>query len=121
LTRSNGFPLFFVNLQGGVIIGYIGDVSGRKKALEISLFLMAGATTLMGCLPTYGKNEEKQNPSISAFLLGSTRLNIMLLSNFLRSNRQWGYLVTFDRSNVTRVECGWPIDEFFSLYSRRSP
>ena len=39
--------------MGGVVIGYIGDVSGRKKALEISIFLMALATTLMGCLPTY--------------------------------------------------------------------
>ena len=44
---------FLMRPIGGLIIGYIGDVSGRKKALEISLFLMAIATTLMGCLPTY--------------------------------------------------------------------
>ncbi|KAL3944033.1 MAG: hypothetical protein SGBAC_001901 [Bacillariaceae sp.] len=44
---------FLMRPLGGVIIGYIGDTKGRKKALEISLFLMAFATTLMGCLPTY--------------------------------------------------------------------
>lgn len=44
---------FFMRPLGGVVIGIIGDKHGRKKALEISLFLMAIATTLMGCLPTY--------------------------------------------------------------------
>eukprot|EP00934_Nitzschia_sp_Nitz4_P003095 Nitzschia sp. Nitz4//scaffold7_size249615//136298//137916//NITZ4_001182-RA/size249615-processed-gene-0.198-mRNA-1//-1//CDS//3329558457//3085//frame0 len=44
---------FLMRPIGGLIIGYIGDVSGRKKALEISIFLMAFATTAMGCLPTY--------------------------------------------------------------------
>jgi MHS family proline/betaine transporter-like MFS transporter len=44
---------FLMRPVGGLVIGYIGDVSGRKKALEISIFLMAIATTLMGCLPTY--------------------------------------------------------------------
>jgi MHS family proline/betaine transporter-like MFS transporter len=44
---------FLMRPIGGLIIGYIGDVSGRKKALEISIFLMAIATTLMGLLPTY--------------------------------------------------------------------
>ncbi|CAJ1933906.1 unnamed protein product [Cylindrotheca closterium] len=44
---------FLMRPLGGVIIGYIGDTRGRKHALEISLFLMAFATTLMGCLPTY--------------------------------------------------------------------
>jgi MFS transporter, MHS family, proline/betaine transporter len=44
---------FLMRPVGGLVIGYIGDVSGRKHALEISIFLMAVATTLMGCLPTY--------------------------------------------------------------------
>lgn len=44
---------FLMRPVGGLMIGYIGDTSGRKKALEISIFLMASATTLMGCLPTY--------------------------------------------------------------------
>mmetsp|Transcript_7589 Transcript_7589/g.18931 ORF Transcript_7589/g.18931 Transcript_7589/m.18931 type:complete len:529 (+) Transcript_7589:180-1766(+) len=46
---------FLMRPIGGLVIGYIGDTSGRKKALEISIFLMALATTLMGCLPTYSQ------------------------------------------------------------------
>ena len=38
---------------GGMLMGYIGDKYGRKRALEVSIFLMAIPTTLMGCLPSY--------------------------------------------------------------------
>jgi MHS family proline/betaine transporter-like MFS transporter len=38
---------------GGVIFGHIGDKYGRKKALMISVLLMAIPTTLIGFLPTY--------------------------------------------------------------------
>lgn len=34
-------------------MGYIGDKHGRKRALEISIFLMAFPTFAMGCLPSY--------------------------------------------------------------------
>lgn len=44
---------FLMRPIGGLVIGYLGDVWGRKYALEVSIFLMAIATTLMGCLPTY--------------------------------------------------------------------
>ncbi|MDR1561144.1 MAG: MFS transporter [Holosporaceae bacterium] len=38
---------------GAVLFGYIGDVLGRKKALVISIYMMAIPTALMGLLPTY--------------------------------------------------------------------
>lgn len=38
---------------GGVILGKMGDTYGRKIALEISILLMATATFVMGCLPSY--------------------------------------------------------------------
>lgn len=38
---------------GSVLFGYIGDVWGRKKALVISIYLMAIPTAFMGFLPTY--------------------------------------------------------------------
>jgi len=38
---------------GGMMMGYVGDKYGRKKALEISIFLMAFPTFAMGCLPSY--------------------------------------------------------------------
>ncbi|KAL7512410.1 hypothetical protein ACHAXN_009335 [Cyclotella atomus] len=44
---------FFVRPIGGIMMGYIGDTFSRKRALEISIFLMAFPTFAMGCLPTY--------------------------------------------------------------------
>jgi len=44
---------FLVRPIGGAIIGKMGDTSGRKGALELSIFLMACPTFLIGCLPTY--------------------------------------------------------------------
>jgi MFS family permease len=40
---------------GGVVIGWIGDTFGRKRALEISILLMLLPSFLIGCLPTYGQ------------------------------------------------------------------
>ena len=37
------------------MLGFIGDKYGRKRALEISIFLMAFPTFAMGCLPSYEK------------------------------------------------------------------
>jgi len=44
---------FLMRPVGGCMMGYIGDVYGRKRALEISIFLMALPTFTMGLLPTY--------------------------------------------------------------------
>jgi len=38
---------------GGIIFGHIGDTQGRKKALLLSILMMAIPTTLIGFLPTY--------------------------------------------------------------------
>jgi len=46
---------FFMRPLGGLLMGYIGDVYGRKKALETSLFLMAVPTFIMGLLPSYNQ------------------------------------------------------------------
>lgn len=56
-TTTESFLVFGVAFLmrpiGGIMIGYIGDVYGRKKALVASLFLMAFPTFAMGCLPGY--------------------------------------------------------------------
>ncbi len=44
---------FFFRPLGSVLFGYIGDKYGRKKALILSIFLMAIPTFLIGLLPTY--------------------------------------------------------------------
>jgi MHS family proline/betaine transporter-like MFS transporter len=46
---------FITRPIGGLCLGYIGDVYGRKLALEVSVFLMAIATVGMACLPTYSR------------------------------------------------------------------
>lgn len=38
---------------GGFFFGIIGDKMGRKRALVLSILLMAIPTTLLGCLPTH--------------------------------------------------------------------
>lgn len=44
---------FLMRPLGGVLFGYVGDRLGRKRALELSVLLMAVATTAMGALPPY--------------------------------------------------------------------
>jgi len=44
---------FLARPLGALFFGHIGDRQGRKKALVISIILMAVATTLIGFLPTY--------------------------------------------------------------------
>ncbi|HKJ02423.1 MAG TPA: MFS transporter, partial [Longimicrobiales bacterium] len=44
---------FLARPLGGVVIGRIGDVKGRKVALLITIFLMASGTVLMGVAPSY--------------------------------------------------------------------
>jgi MHS family proline/betaine transporter-like MFS transporter len=44
---------FIMRPIGGIILGRVGDIKGRKTTLYISMALMALCTTLMGVLPTY--------------------------------------------------------------------
>ncbi|MDV7644921.1 MFS transporter [Acinetobacter baumannii] len=44
---------FLARPIGGVLFGWIGDTLGRKTALSLALWLMAGATFCIGLLPSY--------------------------------------------------------------------
>ena len=44
---------FLVRPLGGLLFGHIGDRYGRKKALILSIVMMAIPTSLIGLLPTY--------------------------------------------------------------------
>ncbi|MCZ0733102.1 MFS transporter [Phreatobacter sp. AB_2022a] len=44
---------FLARPLGGIVIGRMGDVSGRKNALLLTMFLMAAGTVMIGLLPTY--------------------------------------------------------------------
>jgi len=45
---------YFLRPVGGIILGQVGDRYGRRKALILSVLLMAIPSALVGCLPTYG-------------------------------------------------------------------
>ena len=60
---------YFMRPVGGIIFGYIGDKYGRKKALQISVIMMAIPTALIGLLPTHA-----QIGSMAALLLVLLRL-----------------------------------------------
>ncbi len=44
---------FLARPLGAIVIGRMGDVSGRKNALLLTIFLMALGTVMIGLLPTY--------------------------------------------------------------------
>ena len=44
---------FALRPLGGIFFGMLGDRLGRKKILSLTILLMAGATTVIGLLPTY--------------------------------------------------------------------
>ena len=44
---------YFMRPIGGLIFGYLGDKTGRKKWLLVSILLMGFSTLAMGCLPSY--------------------------------------------------------------------
>jgi len=45
---------FLCRPLGGLLLGKLGDTYGRKRALELSIWMMAIPSLLIGCLPTYG-------------------------------------------------------------------
>jgi MFS family permease len=54
LVAFAGFAIgFLARPVGAVIFGHIGDRAGRRSALMWTLFLMGGATFMIGMLPSY--------------------------------------------------------------------
>ncbi|WP_438766772.1 MFS transporter [Kushneria sp. TE3] len=58
LALLQTFAVFAVSFAlrpiGGLFFGRLGDRIGRKRVLAITILLMAGATAMIGVLPTYG-------------------------------------------------------------------
>ncbi|MGW2520657.1 MFS transporter [Streptomyces sp. NPDC001617] len=50
LTYAIGFA---ARPLGALVFGHFGDRIGRKRLLVVSLLMMGGATTLIGCVPGY--------------------------------------------------------------------
>ncbi|MFE0458389.1 MFS transporter [Kitasatospora sp. NPDC058965] len=65
---------------GALVFGHFGDRIGRKRLLVLSLLLMGGATTLIGCLPTY------QQVGVTAPIL----LTVLRLVQGFALGGEWG-------------------------------
>ena len=82
-------------------MGYIGDTFSRKRALEVSIFLMAFPTFAMGCLPTY----ERVGWFSLAMLVGVRLLQGLSVGGQLMSSlvfvveghdrKYWGWYASF--------------------------
>ena len=70
---------------GAVVFGWIGDQQGRKASLTATVLLMAGATFLIGVLPTYA--------SIGA--LAPALLIVARLLQGVSSGGEWGGSAAF--------------------------
>lgn len=44
---------FLARPLGGIVIGRLGDMKGRRTALLFTIFLMAAGTVMMGLVPTF--------------------------------------------------------------------
>jgi MHS family proline/betaine transporter-like MFS transporter len=70
---------------GGLIIGRLGDVRGRKPALIFTVLLMAVGTTLIGLLPSYG----------SIGILAPIALLVARMMQGFSTGGEWGSATTF--------------------------
>lgn len=83
------FAVFGVGLVvrplGGYVIGRMGDTSGRKPALILTVLLMAASTALIGILPSYG----------TVGILAPMLLLIGRLMQGFSTGGEWGGATTF--------------------------
>ena len=80
---------FLMRPVGSIVFGIYGDRYGRRAALSAVIFVMAAATFLMGCLPTYAQ----------AGVLGPALMVVVRLFQGLSAGGEWGgstsYIVEF--------------------------
>ncbi|WP_439533060.1 MFS transporter [Polymorphobacter sp.] len=76
---------FVMRPVGGMVMGYFGDLYGRKVALVATMLLMAGATGLTGLIPPYA----------SIGLAAPVMLVICRLVQGFAAGGEWGGATTF--------------------------
>lgn len=88
---------FLMRPIGGLTMGYIGDTYGRKRALVLSIFLMAFPTFLMGCLPSYDKAGALSIVLLilvrllQGFSVGGQLMSSAVFTLERHDNQHWGY------------------------------
>lgn len=88
---------FLARPLGGVIFGHFGDRFGRKKALVITLWIMGGATFLIGLLPSY----DTIGPFAPAILI------LLRIVQGFGVGGEWGGAVLFTWENAPDGERGF--------------
>ena len=88
---------FLARPLGGVIIGRLGDVKGRKTALLVTIFLMASGTVLMGIAPSYA----------SVGVLGPAVIVVARLMQGFSAGGEWGGSTAFIVEWAPEGKRGW--------------
>jgi len=93
-----GFAVgFLARPLGGLIFGHIGDKSGRKKALVMTLAIMGVATFAMGLLPTFEQ----------AGYLAPACLVLLRILQGVASGGEWGGGVLLLSENAPKERVGF--------------
>lgn len=98
---------FIARPLGGLVFGYFGDKYGRKKLLQLSLFLVGASTFLMGCLPGYNSIGYMAPVLlivlrfIQGFAVGGEWGGAILLVGEHSPNHQRGFWASFPQSAVS--------------------
>jgi MFS transporter, MHS family, proline/betaine transporter len=133
---------FVMRPLGGIMMGYIGDKVNRKRALEVSIFMMFIPSLMIGFLPTYAaigyysyflllilrliQGLAAGGEMIGAFLYtleSCDGKNVGFWGGACKASGNFGTafgvgLVTLLRSKLTReqmIKWGWRIPFIFSL------
>lgn len=88
---------FLARPLGGIVIGRLGDVKGRKTALLLTIFLMASGTVLVGLAPTYA----------SAGIVGPLVILVARLMQGFSAGGEWGGSTAFIVEWAPEGKRGW--------------
>jgi MHS family proline/betaine transporter-like MFS transporter len=88
---------FLARPLGGIVIGRLGDVRGRKSALLWTIFLMATGTVLMGVAPSYA----------AAGIAGPAVILVARLMQGFSAGGEWGGSTAFIVEWAPEGKRGW--------------
>lgn len=88
---------FLARPLGGIVIGRLGDVKGRKTALLVTIFLMAAGTVLMGVAPSYA----------SVGIAGAAVILVARLMQGFSAGGEWGGSTAFIVEWAPEGKRGW--------------
>lgn len=103
---------FAMRPLGGIFFGTLGDKLGRKSILSLTILLMAGATTLIGLLPSYA----------SIGVLAPVLLTVLRCVQGFSAGGEYAGSVAYVMEHAPRHRRGWygsfvPVSTFTAFAS----